>query len=477
MMIAAGVCEIVQPSWSTFWRVWHHKWSNVLCFRKSSSHSKCTQCFDYQELLHRGACSLPAKQEAAKNWRSHLREQYHDRMLYWHLRWFSRQTRRQSPVSSVTDHSVLTIIIDSMDKSKLVWPQYSFQKPKILDKLRRPRMVLTAAMAHGWTTEFFLTDDEVLTHGASHFCDMLVKTLERVAAIAEREGREMPRHIVIQSDNTTSQAKNSWVGQFLSTLTASGRFETATLNFLPVGHTHEDVDLLFGILLAIILVRYRVQCPLELAVMIEAGMQEWAQNRGEECHCMVRDSILDFKAWLDAQGIHLHNCWVTRSDIEAPHSFSYKRRHGLMDDELAAVGVHPAGHAHDVFCVVKHRMHSLHPNGPPVLVLPWARYLAMPTTSPSAWEAPKPFDNKRARELRQLADELEKRTDDWGVDFSYFRGALALRTLAAGPGARPLEPCWLDRPSVPAPPVRRDTGNVYFGHLPNMSWRMLVTYR
>ena len=103
-------------------------------------------------------------------------------------------------------------------------------------------MVCTLAMAHGWTCEFFFTDDEVLSHGASHFCEVLSQTLNRVAEMAERDGLEMPRHLVIQSDNTTAQAKNSLVGQLLATLMASGKFETCTLNFLEVGHTHEDVD-------------------------------------------------------------------------------------------------------------------------------------------------------------------------------------------------------------------------------------------
>ena len=148
------------------------------------------------------------------------------------------------------------------------WPQSSFRKPKVLDQLQRPRMVCTLAIAHGWTCDFYLTDDEVLSHGASHYCEVLERTLSRVAEIAERDGVLMPRHLVIQSDNTTSQAKNSLVGQFLATLVAAGKFETATLNFLPVGHTHEDVDLAFGILLDRVLKRYRVQCPDELATMI-----------------------------------------------------------------------------------------------------------------------------------------------------------------------------------------------------------------
>ena len=148
------------------------------------------------------------KHIVAANWRTHLRQQYHDRLLYWHLRWFSRQYRRQCPASSLqrcTTHSVLTIIIDSMDKSKLVWPQYSFRKPKSLDKLLCPRMVCILAIAHGWTCEFVLTDDEVLSHGASHFCEVLSRTLDRVAEIAERDGIQMHRHLVIQSDNTSAR--------------------------------------------------------------------------------------------------------------------------------------------------------------------------------------------------------------------------------------------------------------------------------
>ena len=79
----------------------------------------------------------------------------------------------------------------------------------------------------------------------------------------------MPKHLVIQSDNTTSQAKNSLVGQYLAHLVAAGHFDT---KFLPVGCTHEDIDLVFGILLANVLRRYCVQCPEELSTMIVIGM-------------------------------------------------------------------------------------------------------------------------------------------------------------------------------------------------------------
>jgi len=316
-----------------------------------------------------------------------------------------------------------------------------------------------------------------LSHGASNFCEVLSRTLDRVAEIAERDGIEMPRHLVIQSDDTIAQAKNSLVGQFLATLVCAGKFETCTFNFLEVGHTHEDVDLAFGILLAKVLQRHRVQCPDELATMIEIEMANWAASRGEECHCTVLQRIHDFYEWLGPQGIHIHNCWMTRQGIQAPHSFAYKRRHGLTDAESLAASHDANAQGEDVFCIVKHRMHSLHPNGAPTLVLPRDRFLAVPTLAPVLWEAPMPFPEARMNSLLQLADELERATEDWGPSFSYFRAAAALRALVRGHASPPIVPGWLGQPAVSCDPVERYTGNVYFGHLPDMSWCMLVSFR
>ena len=84
---------------------------------------------------------------------------------------------------------------------------------------------------------------------------------------------------------------------------------------------------------------------------------------------------------------------MTRQGIQAPHSFAYKRRHGLTDAENLAVTVQ--GDDEDVSCIVKHRMHSLHPNWIPTLVLPHDRHLNVETTAPVQREAPTPFGQAR----------------------------------------------------------------------------------
>ena len=107
-----------------------------------------------------------------------------------------------------------------------------------------------------------------------------------------------------------------------------------------------------------------------------------------------------------------------RQGIQAPHSFAYKRRHGLTDAENLAVPVQ--GDDEDVFCIVKHRMHSIHPNGVPTLVLPHDRSLAVQTPAPVQWEDPTPFGQGRRGNLLQLAHVLESSTEDWGTNLFLF---------------------------------------------------------
>ena len=124
-----------------------------------------------------------------------FRDQYHDRMLYLSLRWLSHGRNR----------GVLTIIVDSMDKVKIAWPQWAFRKPKAYDHCHRPRLVLSGTM-DGWRTDFSFM-----------FCEILEQTIACVAAmIGARDGPDMTSPLCVLSDNTTSQGTNSQACEFLS---------------------------------------------------------------------------------------------------------------------------------------------------------------------------------------------------------------------------------------------------------------------
>ena len=150
------------PGWATFWRRWKQVWSSYLRFRKVSQHAQCQTCFELQQELHSRKNTLERRLQAARRLREHYRHQYLDRCIYWSLR-----------LASQRSWDVLRIIIDSMDKSKFAWPRWPFDRvPERLDGMNRPRLVLTAALAHGYCATLHFAD-EAVSHGSDAFCEVL----------------------------------------------------------------------------------------------------------------------------------------------------------------------------------------------------------------------------------------------------------------------------------------------------------------
>ena len=144
------------PSWTTFHRRWSQKWSRILTFQTASQHKECSMCHDFRCQIHRRGVPTTEKVAIARQWREHVRAQYHDRLLYWSLRWASRVFL-----------DVLVIIIDSMDKVKTMYPKYrAHRKPAYLDGFVRPQSTLSAVLCRSWCTCIY-TADEFLSHGVS----------------------------------------------------------------------------------------------------------------------------------------------------------------------------------------------------------------------------------------------------------------------------------------------------------------------
>ena len=142
LYLSWGDCQ--KASWSTFWRCWTSTWFHCLRLRKPCQHSQCDVCWEASQYLHHGMGSWREKQVRAQQWQLHLRQQYADRCVYWTLRWASKQPRSD----------ILCLIVDGLDKSKLVFPQYHFRCPKQLDKFFRPRCEIHLALVHGYGRQF-----------------------------------------------------------------------------------------------------------------------------------------------------------------------------------------------------------------------------------------------------------------------------------------------------------------------------------
>ena len=79
-----------------------------------------------------------------------------------------------------------------------------------------------------------------------HGCNMTITVLNRVLTDCfnppDGQRADQPRHLWLQLDNCGGENKNHPVMAYCALLVAKGALDSVTVAFLPVGHTHEDVD-------------------------------------------------------------------------------------------------------------------------------------------------------------------------------------------------------------------------------------------
>ena len=343
---------------------------------------------------------------------------------------------------------------------------------------------------------------ESQVHGADAFCEVLMLTLCRVAKICQQRGRPFPTHLVVQSDNTTAQARwggcagwsicplqanNSVVMQFMACLVCLGFFTSATINFLMVGHTHEDIDQLFALMVQWILRKHNWQTPEELMEFLQENMQGHFVHRGEEFSVRPLMGVRYFEGWMEPLQQKLEGAFQTRYGIESPHSFVCKLRRDLTQseasrrDDLPAHGVpgvpgrpktlaspHGPPSPNDVMMCVKTFMRSKDVQQAPVMVIAHRQKDALRPDGPNTFYPLKEPSETALSHMLELAALCED-------DFNMPRAAEALRSLATGPRVYQLpRDNWLPRPNDRRQPLPGQGGNPYFPHLPETSWHLLV---
>lgn len=448
------------PSFDTFRRRWRH-WGHLLAIRKSSQHAECNTCFDLKRRLHQQSTSWADKIQAARDLREHYHHQYLDRCIYWSLRWCSRYLS-----------TIVVVIMDGMDKAKYAYPKISGGRvsKEVAEKIR-PKCPLIAAFAHGYFIHLFMTS-ELQNHGADLFCELLTRVLESVSQACRLRGVQMPEHLVVVTDNTVSWAKNTFANEFFAYLVAAHKFTSVSSLHLMVGHTHEDIDQLFSVCTALLKAKRSWQSPQEVLEFLRASLAPKARNRGEELVAVQLPVVRDFGAWLSPLRVHLHGAFMNREGVEAPHSFSYKRRRDLAASEAQMLARSPGVqewrgplHPEDILCCVKTYMRDPHLQQPPVLVLPHGR---LPLTTPEPHQAVR----LKALTTRQIDHYLElAQLCGEKLDLPAAQKALVDHVKVREHPTVPQG--WLGEPGHchAAPPP---SSNPFFPHLPASSFQLLA---
>ena len=151
-----------------FIEVWKTHFAGILAFRGKRQHAVCATCTRHKLLL---SCMPHAAARTRQRllYDRHLADQYRDRMVYWKTRGDSR----------VPGSTTLSIIMDSIDQAKFAWPRSKIFRSKQFDAFHRPRLHITAAIAHGHAVLVFVSHSDITQAGATTV-DMLAHLLTRL---------------------------------------------------------------------------------------------------------------------------------------------------------------------------------------------------------------------------------------------------------------------------------------------------------
>ena len=135
----------------------------------------------------------------------------------------------------------LSIIIDGADQAANALP-HSYREPKDVSNLWKQPVHNMGAISHGRQAFCFLCNDSMQLGS-----NATIEVLWRVLLITLKQEGCLPPHLYLQLDNTARQCKSQYVKGFAATLVACGVFKKITITYLPVGHTHEDIDQMFSV--------------------------------------------------------------------------------------------------------------------------------------------------------------------------------------------------------------------------------------
>ena len=220
-------------SFPQFWRIWRQEYPHMK-FRAQSSHALCSVCVKHKMLIKDFGHHLKARAAQQQYYLDHLDAQFRDRCIYWRARASSR----------LRSSSEIVIIMDSMDQAKFGCPRSNVYRSKELNTLQRPRLHITLAIVHGYFLAISVSSPN-LPKDSTTMCELLAHCL----TLLQRQGVVLSKvSLTVQADNTPREYKNNPFLRFLAFLTSNQIVASASLKTLRTGHSHEDVDQVFGLL-------------------------------------------------------------------------------------------------------------------------------------------------------------------------------------------------------------------------------------
>jgi hypothetical protein len=235
--LATGNLSLTTTDISWYYRLWNEHFPH-LEMKTWIPFTKCQECVDLiaaymlctsdeQRLALKGSKILHRCENALTRARCHLR----------------MDTAVKLP------NVYLVLIMDGMDNAKTCVPSQAVTSKDVegAGQPLKTQLVGVLAPGHGFYGAITIPRQQ---HGSSLAISVLLKSIREI----EVQGRlkhgptyKLPPVLIFQADNCGRENKNRQMIAFLSILIEMGVFMEIQMHFLPVGHTHCQIDQLFSV--------------------------------------------------------------------------------------------------------------------------------------------------------------------------------------------------------------------------------------
>ena len=401
----------IQPaSWTTWWRTWLKNWKSKLQHRDQHfAHKKCEHCIKYKTVLKQ-VSSFESLEFWSSHYLRHLMSQHCDRQAYYHERLQSLNTSRGQLIGLC---STLCIIIDAMGMASFKVPRH-LPGSKVLSDASRPQLHVIGVIAHGFHKAGYLFDPTI-PKDANVFIEIIMITISRTKQHCRDKGLDFPARIIIVADNAGDN-KNTWTFTMNAALAGSGLARMSSHVSLRTGHSHEDIDAMFGYWANCLVNQPTLETPSDFK---DALLKQFPNTLFD-----ILPGVRDWKDFFNAALIKFEGMG---SSLKAAHSYCFIKRSNLPPDMYGAATsdfVDPAS-PHDVLLLVRKYIHSPELSQPPLVVLPASRVAILKSQKRMPPFLPRlVYSKSQIADLEKTAKKLEE------FPFRLVRAATYLRSLA-----------------------------------------------
>ena len=313
---ANAIFGLKEVSVSNISRIRKKKFPEYNTKKPEDNFARCVKCDRFKTL--RRTTILPLKRKWNRLLEKHLcRARAHQDHYY------ANRLR-----STLYPHECLTIMHDKMDHAKTASLVFS-HKSKQLDRLTKLLVSMMGMIAHRHgDVPYAHYGLDIFLHDSNYTVGSLAKLLRDVENPSKYSSRELfiqsgsapifhavlqgsdictaslhialeipipatplPQVLNVQMDDATRDNKNRFVFAFWSLLVAKHIFREVYVSFMLVGHTHDDIDALFG--------RWSMQLKKENFPTLPSLMKSFMDVDSVPTVPHLIEEVLDFKAFIE----------------------------------------------------------------------------------------------------------------------------------------------------------------------------------